>query len=290
MKKWKQGALVVCSVAAVIVYLSSKKEPVQSVMIESSEKMVDLEVVLKDSSEHLIPFTIQSACTTELECLNESISFMSNAHDEFEAVLPKSVTVQSISCDAGCVIDFSKELLEFEPSKKNQVEQVLSYVLDEYESVSVSIDGNPSTQLQLVDEVKLNDVHLLQKDYSRGNLYQMYMSKEVKGNSLIIPVVIHSSNSDALDVIENFYNVSYSVQFDTINFNQVEIIDGDPMQVLLSSECMENHQIVSSSVLPILYSLKNVNESATVQIVVDGVVADEIVLSELRINDFYLFE
>ena len=204
MKNRKLVVLFAC--CALLMYFMRTEKTVSVVQTESEHR--PLVVVLKDEHDLLIPLTINSSCSDEIGCLNEALSFMSHSLMGLFSVLPQHAQIQSILCEEGCVIDFTKEILEFMPSKKKQVEQALSVVLNEYDNVILTVEGKPSP-LHLESDTILNPVRLVDQDYSKGYLYQMYMMKEVMNEQLLVPVAIYAPTADSISVIEQFYSEFY---------------------------------------------------------------------------------
>jgi hypothetical protein len=258
----------------------------ESVPVVSGFETVPIQIVLKDDQDHLIPLTVQSDCTDEIACLNKALHLMSHSYGQLHAVLPQHVQVHSLVCEPACVVDFSKELLEFVPAEKSQIEQVLSVLLQKYENVEITVENQTIEAIQLHEYLK--PFHLIEKDYTKGYLYQMYQTKELNNTRLLVPVMIFAKSADAVSVIENYYSMNVSVQFDNVNFQTVKIEEGDPYQLILSPECLKNHELLVQDILPVLHSLNQYTDAVEVEIVVSDVVVGKINLNELILNEIYL--
>ena len=283
----KKSQFLACCFAmlALVLFVSQEEKPE---MMVSKEMDSMIEIVLKNNKNQLIPLTVQSGCTNEVDCLNESLFLMSKDYDELYSTIPVSSAVQLIECENICRIDFTSEILEFEPKHQHQIQQVLSYLLKDYPEVVITVDGKEESKLHLDSIGFLNSIYFLEEDYHRGYLYQMFMIEEVQNQKVAVPVVVYSSNSNPVEVIELYYGKNASVQFDNIHFHTVDIIDGEPLEVRLSQECMINQSLNDDLVLPIFYSLQKHTKAHAVEIVVDGVIVKEIVLDDLNINEFVL--
>lgn len=289
MKKFNQISCILCSVLAVFLYFHQKDEKSMSVF-QLEQNSSKIEVVLKNSKGHLVPFTVESSCSTEAECLNEAVFMMSNSHGIYSATLPKHTQVLSVQCDENCIVDFSKELLEYNPAKQREIQQALSYLMKQMNCKLFTVEGQVSDKLTIDENVLLNQSYFIDSDLHRGYLYQMYMSQITDNGSVLIPVIVHAMSDDFVKVLETYYTSSTSVQWDTLNFREFQLIEGDVLQLHLSDECIINHTFVLDKVLPILFSLKERYPEKSVKILVDDVVVYEIQLSELRINEFLLSE
>ncbi len=285
MKNMKLIATCVFGVSAVLMYFNNFVQE-ESVPVVLTHETVPLQIVLKDGQNHLIPLTVQSDCRDEIGCLNSALELMSHSHGEFQSVLPLHVQVLSVDCTDHCIVDFSKELLEFVPGKKVQVEQALSVLLQKYENVEIKVENQEMKDFHIQNY--LNPIRFIEHDYTKGYLYEMYQTIELNDRNLLVPVMIFAKSADAVSVIENYYSMNVSVQFDNVNFQSVKIEEGNPYQLILSSECLKNHELMIQDVLPILHSLNRYTDAAEVQIVVSDVVVDEINLDELVLNEIHL--
>ncbi len=270
---------------AVMMYFSNSAQN-DTVSVFLNQGTVPLQIVLKDDQNHLIPLTVQSECEDEIGCLNRALELMSHSYQQLHAVLPQHVQVLSLECTDSCIVDFSKELLEFAPSKRNQVEQALSVLLQKYENVQILVESQAVNGIQIHDY--LNQVHLIEQDYSKGYLYQMYQTKELNGVELLVPVMIYAKSADVVSVIDNYYSMNVSVQFDNVNFRSVQIEEGNPYRLILSSECIQNHNLLMHDILPILHSLKQYTDASEVEIVVSDVIVEKINLNDLILNEINL--
>ena len=286
MRKKKLIVACVFGFCSALMYLSIRfKEDTLSVM--KTHETVYLNIVLKDDQNRLIPLTVQSDCTDEMGCLNHALDLMSHSYDQLHAVLPLPAQVLSLDCDERCVVNFSKEILEFPPAKRSQVEQVLSLMLKDYDHVELRVENQITDAIQLHD-VFLNPVHFVEQDYTKGYFYQMYQMKHLNHVDLLVPVLIFAKCDDPLSVIEEFYSSLVSVQFDNVNFQSVQIIEGNPYRLILSGECMDKDGLVMNEILPILHSLKQHTDAQEIEIVVCDVIVDKINLNELILNEIHL--
>ena len=73
----KSQFLACCFAILALVVFVSKEE--QSEVMVNKEMNSMIEIVLKNSRNQLIPLTVQSGCTNEVDCLNESLFLMSKA-------------------------------------------------------------------------------------------------------------------------------------------------------------------------------------------------------------------
>ena len=105
---------------------------------------------------------------------------------------------------------------------------------------------------------------------------------------LLVPVLIFAKSTDAISVIENYYSMNVSVQFDNVNFQSVKIEEGDPYRLILSSECLKNHELIMQDIFPILHSLKRHTDAEKVEIIVSDVIVAEINLNDLVLNEIHL--
>ena len=285
MKNKKMIAACVFGVFAVLMYFNNFSRE-ESVQVVSTDETVPMQIVLKDEQNHLIPLTVQSDCTDEIGCLNSALELMSHSHGQFHSVLPLHVQVLSLECTDHCTVDFSKELLEFAPGKKSQIEQALSVLLQKYENVEIKVENQAIDVFRIQNY--LNPVRFIEHDYTKGYLYEMYQTKELNDRKLLVPVVIFAKSSDAVSVIENYYSMNVSVQFDNVNFQSVKIEEGNPYQLILSSECLKNHQLVMQDVLPVLHSMKRYTDAKEVEIVVSDIIVEKISLDDLILNEIHL--
>ena len=288
MKKQKLIVSCVFGICAVLLYLGTLFTE-KTVSVMTINETVPLKIVLKDDHQQLIPLTVYRQCQDVIGCLNESLNVMSHSYGDLHAVLPLYAQVLSLECSDHCVVNFSKEILEFAPPKKMQVEQALSVLLSEYEDVEIRVENEKTDALQLHVDY-LNPVHFVQHDYTQGRFYQMYQMKEINDVDLLVPVLIFAKSDDAISVIENYYSMIVSVQFDNVNLRTVQIEEGSPYRLTLSDECIENQGLVMSEVLPILHSIKRHTEAEEVEIVVSGITVDQINLEELILNEIHLSE
>ncbi|MBQ4342321.1 MAG: hypothetical protein IJC38_00355 [Erysipelotrichaceae bacterium] len=282
----KNQFLVCCFAMLALVLLVSQEEKPEMMVSKEMDSMI--EIVLKNNKNQLIPLTVQSGCTNEVDCLNESLFLMSKDYDGLYSTIPVSAAVQLIECENICRIDFTSEILEFEPKHLNQMKQVLHFLLKDYPDVLITVEGKEDPRLQLDSSNYLNATYFLDEDYHRGYLYQMFMIEEIQNQKVAVPVVVYSSVSNPVEVIELYYGTTTSVQFDNLHFRTVELIDGEPLEVRLSQECMINQSLNDELVLPILYSLQYHTNVHVVKIVVDGVLVKEVDLDDLNINEFVL--
>lgn len=289
MKKFNQIGCILCSVFAVFLYFQHKDEKTISVF-QLEQNKSKIEIVLLNSTGHLVPFTVNSSCSTEVECLNEAVSLMSESHGIYHAIFPKHTQVLSVQCDKDCVVDFSKELLEYNPAKRIEIQQALSYLMKQVNCKLFTVEGQVSEKLTIDEDVLLNQSYFIDSDLHRGYLYQMYMNQNTDNGSVLIPVIVHAMSDDFVKVLETYYTSSTSVQCDTLNFREFQLIEGDILQLHLSDECIINHTFVLDKVLPVLFSLKERYPEKSVKVLVDDVIVQEIQLSELRINEFLLPE
>ena len=276
--------MVLFACCALLMYFVRTEKAVSVVQTESEHR--PLVVVLKDEHDFLIPLTISSSCSDEIGCLNEALSFMSQSSMGLFSVLPHHAQIQSILCEEGCVIDFTKEILEFMPSKKDQIEQVLSVVLNQYDNVILTVEGKPSP-LRLKSDTILNPVRLVDQDYSKGYLYQMYMMKEVMNEQLLVPVAIYAPTADSISVIEQFYSMQVSVQFDNIDYATIQLEQADPWRLNLVVKDAENLKD-SASVMAVLHSIKKHTDAKSVELIINDVVVQQFELDELPFNQIHL--
>jgi hypothetical protein len=73
-----------------------------------------------------------------------------------------------------------------------------------------------------------------------------------------------------------------------VNFQSVNIEEGNPYQLILSSECLKNHELAMQDVLPVLHSLKRYTDAEEVEIVVSDIIVEKINLDDLILNEIYL--
>ncbi len=286
MKKFKYAGFVFACMAAAF-FLTDQKQPVVQVMNET-ERWIP--VVMKDDSGLLVPLHVKSTCITDAECLNESFDFMSSSFESFYKTVPMHISVNSIECTDICTADVSKQILEYDPVRFEQIQQVVNYLLDAYGIDELKVDGEDSSVFTLESSCFLNQIHFLEQDYHQGNLYQMYMLKEVSNQMIAIPVVVHMDEDDPLQAIEQYYSSNASVQFDNVHFQHVQIEQGDVLTLNLSGECIVNTELSEDLILPILYSIQHVSDIQTVRVAVEGVQSAEFQLNELKINEFMLSE
>lgn len=287
MKKSQIAAVCFACIALVLYFTQDKEE---SSVAVSNEPASSIEIVLKNEMNQLVPLTIKSSCSTEMECLNASFSMSSKDYQKLYGTLPVHVSILSLECSESCKIDFSQEILEFEPSRQQEVEQVVAYLLKNYPDAEITVEGKAVSLFKTDTDHYLNTAYFLDEDYHRGRLYQMYMTEEIQDQNVAVPVVVYSKEMNPLKAIEAYYGASASVQFDNMHYQHVEIVDENPLIVRLSAECMMNQQLNDALVLPILYSLKKHTDASNVWIEVDGVIVREVALNDVRINDFHLSE
>ncbi len=286
MNKLKFAGLVFACMA-VIFFLTDENQSAVTVMSDI-ERWIP--VVMKDDSGLLVPLHVKSACTTDAECLNESLNIMSSSFEDFQKTVPVHISVNSLDCSERCTADLSKEILEYNPAHEETMKQVIHYLFEAYGIDELTVQDEASSLLGQDAKCFLNQTHFLEEDYQRGNLYQMYMLKEASNQILAVPVVVHMEEDDPLSAIERYYSSSASVQFDNVVYQQVEITEGEPLTLNLSGECIVNTEVNDDLILPILYSIQHVFDASTVRVVVDGVYCDEYSLSDLKINEFFLAE
>lgn len=269
---------------ALVYYLTEDKP----VVIETMDEVNKMIPIVMKYDDVLVPLHIESGCTTNEECLNHSLSVMSDSYGDLNKTMPRHVNVNSIVCHDQCIVDFSDEILEFDPKNEHQIEQVIGYLLNEYNLDAVTVEGKEIENLSFDDRVYLNRTNFLEQDYHRGYLYQMYMLKEISDAMLAIPVVVHMNIDDPIEAIETYYRCNASVQFDNLSFQKVEILEGNPMSLHLSNECMNHAQLQDEMILPILYSLQHIFQDSKVDVYVNDVCVQNVDLNELEINEFTL--
>ena len=286
MKKEKRIVACVLGVIAVLMYVATwGKEDMVPVM--SMDETVLLNIVLQDDQHQLIPLSVPVECSSEFACLNHAMQMMSHSYGDLHAVLPQHVQLLSLECTDRCLVNCSKEILEFAPSKRVQIEQALSAVLSKYDAVDLVVENEPTEALKLHDDY-LNPVHFVQQDYTKGSFYQMYQTKQINDVELLVPVLIFAKSCDAISVIENYYSMIVSVQFDNVSFQSVQIEEGNPYRLIVSSECIENQGLKMNLILPILHSLKAHTDAQVVDVVVSDVLVEQINLNELILNEIHL--
>lgn len=277
MKKFNQTGLVIVSILAVLMYFRHEQTPSKPVNANTGLNFIP--VVLKNHQDELIPFTIKSACSTQIECLNESVVQMSSNHGSYEATLPLNAKVVSLDCGDVCIADFNEKIMEFDPVDQHQVEQVLSYILHEYSIQKITVNQKEST-LHLKEPL-LNHVNFIDADLHQGKHYQMVMVKD----DVLIPVVVRSNSSDFHQVLKEFYENSSSVQFDTENFQSLNVVMNETLELHLSADAMFQHELLMNDVMPVLFSLQYYYPNERVKIYVEDVFVEEILLNELTINE-----
>ena len=192
MKKEKRIVACVLGVIAVLMYVATwGKEDMVPVL--SMDETVLLNIVLQDDQHQLIPLSVPVECTSEFACLNQAMQMMSHSYGDLHAVLPQHVQLLSLECTDRCLVNCSKEILEFAPSKRVQIEQALSVVLSKYDAVDLVVENEPTEALKLHDDY-LNPVHFVQQDYTKGSFYQMYQTKQINDVELLVPVLIFAKS------------------------------------------------------------------------------------------------
>ena len=115
----------------------------------------------------------------------------------------------------------------------------------------------------------------------------MYMIKEVMDKQLLVPVAIYAPSADAISVIEQFYAMQVSVQFDNIDYATIRLEQADPWRLNLVMEDAENLKD-SASLMAVLHSMKKHTDAKSVELIVNNVIVERFELDELPFNQIHL--
>ena len=88
-------------------------------------------------------------------------------------------------------------------------------------------------------------------------------------------------------MIEQFYSMQVSVQFDNIHYSSIQLEQADPWRLFIVMEDAENMKD-SASVMAILHSIKKHTDAKSVELIINDVVVQQFELDELPFNQIHL--
>ncbi len=304
-KQIKQIGAFAFALTAMVAYVFSSRNQEPEVLV-SQELASTVEIVLLDSDQQCVPFSMPTETTDLNAQLNEIVLSMQSGNSPvqyFDGLFPKGTVLNSAVKEGNLLkLDFNKALLELNPALEIKLLEAMCYVFTQFEGIDqfeFTVEQQPVSQFSseqftiqqpLDGSLTLNNFEAIHSMLHRSSGFVVAVRKEVQDVVYYTLKAIRSTDS-LIEGLENYYTRTESILVDDhIKYHDFKIQLNDKVLTLqISSEILTPQKSCDPSLIrPILLTLQSNFDIKEIRVEVEGVLVLSVMTEDLYFNQIEL--